>query len=411
MAYLSQRLKQNRLETSWFKKAKQSVTNKALSFAILIKSTKLAYFSLNHGAQINKQDKNGNTALHLAALNQDSTMVRGLLWLGADPTIENSKNHCAHDYAYHSGNIENFAALLEVEGANDDEIPPPMALAVIDNNLNLLQHVLEYSDINEQDKNGYTALHSAATLTNPVMVQALLWAGADHKVKNNKGHDAGGTALNSNSIESFATILDMLTNNSQTTTLILATQLNNLSLLQHTIEYGNINEQDKNGFTALHFAAKLKDPAIAQALLLAGADPTIEDNFGSVAFQYALAEGHIETAQNMLDIYCEKSGTTTLHGAAVNNNLELLKQALEYTDINEQDEKGNTALHFASDINNLETVQALLDRGANALIRSKIDITAFDMTQHKQHDSDKVAIETLLLEAMMDEQNKKEEID
>lgn len=49
------------------------------------------------GANLNAQDSDGNTALHLAAAIGDMPFVEGLLLAGADHTIQNNKNKLPHD--------------------------------------------------------------------------------------------------------------------------------------------------------------------------------------------------------------------------------------------------------------------------------------------------------------------------
>jgi ankyrin repeat protein len=53
---------------------------------------------VDHGAAINAQDYHKNTALHLAAKNENLRLVDLLLKLNADPTVRNHHNKLASDY-------------------------------------------------------------------------------------------------------------------------------------------------------------------------------------------------------------------------------------------------------------------------------------------------------------------------
>ena len=44
---------------------------------------------------------------------------------------------------------------------------------------------------------------------------------------------------------------------------------------------GDVNHQDDNGWTALHFAAQERKNAVAEILLSAGADPNLTDSHGN----------------------------------------------------------------------------------------------------------------------------------
>ena len=66
------------------------------------------------------------------------------------------------------------------------------------------------------------------------------------------------------------------------TALILATLHKNEDLLSWLIEQGaNVNHQDRNGDSALHFAGQEKNEAAAKLLLKAGADLNVVDIHGN----------------------------------------------------------------------------------------------------------------------------------
>lgn len=62
----------------------------------------------------------------------------------------------------------------------------------------------------------------------------------------------------------------------------------------------------------------------------------------------------------------DRAGRTALHYAATDGNLEDVQRLLaESADVNAQEVRGWTPLHFAADQGNLDIVQVLLDAGAN----------------------------------------------
>ena len=66
------------------------------------------------------------------------------------------------------------------------------------------------------------------------------------------------------------------------TALILATSRKNDELVEWLIKQGaNVNHQDRNGDSALHFAGQEKNEVAAKLLLKAGADFNVADKYGN----------------------------------------------------------------------------------------------------------------------------------
>ena len=117
--------------------------------------------ALNKGADLKAQDKNGDTALMCAAVdNQNPKVITTLLKARADiKARDNDGTTVLMDAAAYNKNAELIPLLLNA-GA----------------------------DINDRDKNGATPLMAAARHNqNPDVISALLKAGAEVNAKNNKG--------------------------------------------------------------------------------------------------------------------------------------------------------------------------------------------------------------------------------
>lgn len=111
----------------------------------------------------------------------------------------------------------------------------------------------------------------------------------------------------------------------------------------------NIDKQDYEGWTALHWAVKASDFETSRAVLEAGANPNIEDNYGIVPLMTAAGDGHLEIVQMLLA-----------------------------TDVNidHQNYDGWTPLIYAVSNDQIDTVRALLEAGANIEIKDNQDSTA-----------------------------------
>ena len=119
-----------------------------------------------------------------------------------------------------------------------------------------------------------------------------------------------------------------------------------------------INTPDKFGNTPLHYAVEKRNVENINALLEAGADPTIKD-----------AQGKLPN----LNVQDEK-GNTPLHYAVEKRNVENINALLEagadptikdaqgkLPNLNVQDEKGNTPLHAAAEMGKDDLVTKLLE--------------------------------------------------
>ena len=87
--------------------------------------------------------------------------------------------------------------------------------------------------------------------------------------------------------------------------LIIAARTNDASQIRMLLDgSGNVNAQDANGWTALHWAIKNRNAAAATALVNAGADAEIEARDGWTPMALAVKTGSptiIEIAMQALD--------------------------------------------------------------------------------------------------------------
>lgn len=149
-------------------------------------------------------------------------------------------------------------------------------------------------------------------------------------------------------------------------------------IAQVLIEHGaDVNARDPNGRTPLHEA---KYYELAEVLLRNGADANAKDHFGRTPLHMVenmaiamLLFGHGANVHAT----CQTSGQTPFH--SVQEDMELALLLLDHgVDVNAQDGDGRTRLHYAVDE---AFAQALLDRGADPLIRDNKGQTAHDTNE------------------------------
>ncbi len=187
------------------------------------------------GADVDKTDNKGATAMMMASRNDHAAIVEALLQAGAD--IDKAVNN--GDTALIEASDRGHAAIVET----------------------LIQ---AGADIDKAEINGATALVMAILNGHAAIVETLLQAGADI----NKAVNNGDTALIAASEEGHAAIVEAL------------------------LQVGaDIDKAANNGDTALIGASREGHAAIVEALLQAGADIDKANNHGDTALMLASQKG------------------------------------------------------------------------------------------------------------------------
>ena len=132
----------------------------------------------------------------------------------------------------------------------------------------------------------------------------------------------------------------------------------NLNLVRDLIALGaNVDWQNNNGCTALHWCAYNNHSRILGLLIDAGVDVNIQDN----------------------------DGWTALHWCAQFNFPEIARMLLDYgADMNIQDEDGMTALHYCARANRPEIAKMLIDAGADKTIPNNNGKLPYEVAKTKE---------------------------
>lgn len=161
-------------------------------------------------------------------------------------------------------------------------------------------------------------------------------------------------------------------NASGETAMYVATEYGYVELVKEMIMYYDLESAEikaRNGFDALHIAAKQGDLDIVKVLMEGHPELSMTvDMSNTTALHTAAAQGHVEVVDYFLESVsslasiAKSNGKTALHSAARNGHVQVLKSLLskELGSAIRTDKKGQTALHMAVKGQNLEVVDALI---------------------------------------------------
>ncbi|KAF8039884.1 hypothetical protein BT93_B2181 [Corymbia citriodora subsp. variegata] len=197
-----------------------------------------------------------------------------------------------------------------------------------------------------------TPLHSAARAGNLAVIMEIISkaseAEAELKELLEKQNQAGETAL------------------------YVAAEYGYVDIVREMIKHYDLADagiKARNGFDALHIAAKQGDLEILKILLEVHPELAMTvDASNTTALHTAATQGHINVVNVLLEAgsglatIARSNGKTALHSAARNGHLEVIKSLLdrEPTIVTRVDKKGQTALHMAVKGQSVEVVDELI---------------------------------------------------
>jgi len=192
--------------------------------------------------------------------------------------------------------------------------------------------------VNEQTKEGRTALQVAAHEGHSNVVEQLLAAGADPGLADSAGDQAVHYAVLGNTSDTILTLVN---------------------------RGANVNAGNKQKRTALHLAVVNRKSELVRTLLKAGADGGLQDNSGDSPLHLAVVQGDIASLALLLEgphclLTANGRGHNALHIAAVRGDSEAVRMILRRDPgvANMVTRDGEAALHLAA---TLPCLQALLE--------------------------------------------------
>lgn len=281
-----------------------------LMFAAALGDSRLLETLLKNGADPNKRDPRGNTALMIAARNGHLNIVRTLIHHPrTQVNLKNCKGKSALFYAAAQGRLDVFSLLLVFGGEMLDRERPsdwdkhPLLVAANNGHYGICKRIIETGmdvDFQDQDEH-HTALQHAASNGHIECCKLLIDAGANVNHVNANGHSILHTAIRYGHIDVFELLIargaSLKYEEDSPSLLTTAVDCERESFVKRLIELKvDVNFID-NGTTALSISSKIpsndRAKKIVTLLLGAGADPDIPDEGGFNTLVHAASRGNI----------------------------------------------------------------------------------------------------------------------
>ncbi|TMW55228.1 hypothetical protein Poli38472_013119 [Pythium oligandrum] len=353
---------------------------------------------LQYGANVNKWDENGSTALHLACANNHASVVKVILKTAVvDVNAPARKNpfltplqkacsECHDDVVWALLNDRR----VQLNVAYNKDGWTPLHLAVSNRKQNIVNMLLTARGVNlnatgEWRKTGQipdepeywvtvkrpiTPLHLAVQCNYAEMVDAIVGT---------KGVDVNAE-VEEHYVEYYQSqweeIPDINRHPSPGTALHMAVEDSKTAVVEALLraECVDVNAVHAEGWTALLRAAeKGSDPIVSALLIREDIDATVANQNGWTSLHYASANGNLKVVNALLrkkDAKClvdarDSEGKTPLHRASecFDQSPALVVKALLAVmgdKVNDPDKEGNTALHLASLRGNVDVVRELI---------------------------------------------------
>lgn len=318
----------------------------ALTEAAINGDKRLTEALLKAGADVNKADFHGKTALQFALGWKDRTEAAKLLYSAGGRLGKISKDDQVNpmmDYACSLGFTEVVSQLIQHGVKPNAHFAIMAAQEGKSEVLKLL--IADGLDVNQKDDKGDAVLLSAVSSGDVDSVKILVENGADIAFEKNTETGSTGPAL------------------------ILASLGGHLPVVRYLAQYG--------------------------------ADLDIQNSFGETALMLAAAKGHYEVAEFLIkagaDINKQKgAGTTAVKFAAGSGNTEILEALIKAgADVNLGDNDDDTPLGEAVFQGQLKAAEVLIRAGANVNAKNKEGKTILDFAKEKGYKE----IESLLKSA------------
>ncbi len=350
-----------------------------------------------HKHDVDSQDLNKSTPLHMASLRGHENVACVLLDCGADVAAKDKDGWTPLHVASEEGHLEVVRVLLE-HGApttaqdKDGWTPLHVALQARDEKDILLDHSADdYGRTAQMDSLSFLVSQGASLHAARDVLRRGAGATAqdeDGSIPYDVGLRHGRVGVVNFSLDNEAEV----TGSGEDEWSNLASRIGHVKVVRILVEHGaDTTAQNKNGWTPLHSASLNGHVEVARFLVERGADATAQNKNGWTPLHSASQHGHVEVARFLVEHGARtkaqnKNGTTPLHPASENGHLEVARFLVEHgADPTAKNKNGWTPLHSASQHGHVEVAQFLVEHGARTKAQNKNGTTPLHPASENGH--------------------------
>jgi uncharacterized protein len=278
---------------------------------------------LTGGAEVNRADNEGQTPLMWAAVHGRIDNIRLLLEHGADVNRATARGFTPLFFALKSGNPQAPVAILEA-GGDPDHVSVDGTTAV---QLAMYQKdyafaarmIVRKADLTAIDRNGNMLLHAAVLAQQPDLIRLLLGKGADPNAM------TGASRITWRYEANFKTATYEPVSKSP---LLLAAESGNPDIMQVLVSAGaDPKIRSSDGGTLLHAAVVSANPEVLAAALRLLPDPNVADNNGLTPLHLILADDPGPQTDAMLQLLARGGAKTDIRDRKGRSAADLVRLA------------------------------------------------------------------------------------
>ncbi|XP_053348675.1 serine/threonine-protein phosphatase 6 regulatory ankyrin repeat subunit A-like isoform X1 [Clarias gariepinus] len=332
---------------------------------------KVAEMLLKSGAEVNTEQDNGETAMHIAACHGNLQTMGTLLEEGADLTwrskaeetpLHVAVRHChAHIVVWileyltrerHRKGTELCVRQANQKGETTLHLAAEIQKNIVhrdDEDVQIIRTLMEYNaDITAATREkGETPIHYCARIGNVAVLQEML---------NNVPSNCLQTAINKQ-------------DKTGRSPLLLAAELGHMEVVRLLLERNaRVDVFDEEGKSALHLAAQQGHEDIADILLSYKAFVNAKTKLGLTPLHLSAQTGSSHLVQLLIKAHkapidaLTLSKQTPLHLAAISGNLDICENLFSIDTITAKDIHGQTPLHLAAENDHSDIVKLFLQK-------------------------------------------------